>query len=50
MPKSPEILAIVAALARSWREDKAAAEVLRLAQSSGDAEIRAVAQLGREPA
>jgi hypothetical protein len=24
--------------------------VLRLAQSSGDAEIRAVAQLGREPA
>ncbi|HSE66798.1 MAG TPA: hypothetical protein VLB12_07415, partial [Gemmatimonadales bacterium] len=50
MPKSPEILAIVAALARGWREDKAAAEVLRLAQSSGDAEIRAVAQLGREPA
>jgi hypothetical protein len=50
MPKSPEILAIVAALARGWREDKAAAEVLRLAQSSGDAEIRAVAQLRREPA
>jgi hypothetical protein len=50
MAKSPEILAIVAALARGWREDKAAAEVLRLAQSSGDAEIRAVAQLGREPA
>jgi hypothetical protein len=49
MPKSPEILAIVAALARGWRDDKLAAEVLRRAQSSGDAEMRAAAQLGREP-
>jgi hypothetical protein len=50
MPRSPEILAIVAALARGWREDKVAAEVLQLAQSSGDAQIRAAAQPGREPA
>ena len=50
MPRSPEVLAIVAALARGWRQDKVAADVLRLAQSSGDAQIRAAAQLGREPA
>jgi len=49
MPRSPEILAIVAALARGWREDKVAAEVLRQAQSSGDPQIRAAAQVGREP-
>ncbi|HSE67731.1 MAG TPA: hypothetical protein VLB12_12145, partial [Gemmatimonadales bacterium] len=51
MPKSPEVLAIIAALARGWREDKHVAEVLRLAQASGDAQIRAAAQSGGgEPA
>ena len=49
MPKSAEILAIIAALARGWQADKVAADVLRLAQSSGDPQIRAAAQLGREP-
>jgi hypothetical protein len=41
LPKSPELLAIVSVLAKGWRTDKAAAEVLRLAGSSADAEIRA---------
>jgi hypothetical protein len=48
MAKSPELLAILSVLARSWRNDKLAAEVLRQAQQSGDAEIRTVVKLAGE--
>lgn len=42
-PKSPESLAAIAGLARQWRDDPAAAGVLRLAGRSADAEVRAAA-------
>lgn len=50
MQKSPELLAILSVLARAWRNDKLAAEVLRQAVQSGDAEIRAVVKLSGEGA
>jgi hypothetical protein len=42
-PKSPETLAAIAGLAGQWKDDPGAADVLRLAGSSGDAEVRAAA-------
>ena len=42
-PKSPETVAALAGLAGRWRGDPAAANVLRLAQSSRDPELRAAA-------
>jgi hypothetical protein len=42
-PKSPEMVAAVAGLAGRWGVDPAAANVLRLARSSRDAEVRAAA-------
>jgi len=40
-PRSPEMLAIVSVLASRWRDDPKAADVIRLAESSADPEIRA---------
>jgi hypothetical protein len=42
-PKSPEMVAALAGLAGRWGVDPAAANVLRLARSSRDAEVRAAA-------
>jgi hypothetical protein len=42
-PKSPESVAAIAGLAGRWKEDPAAAAVLRLAASSRDADVRAAA-------
>lgn len=47
-PKSPEVVAAIAGLARRWRSDPAAAGVLRLAGRSADAEVRAAAGAGDE--
>ena len=46
-PKSPELLAALAALALTWRHDAAAAEVLGRAAQSSDAEIRAATLVPR---
>ncbi|HEU5170549.1 MAG TPA: hypothetical protein VFU46_08420 [Gemmatimonadales bacterium] len=42
-PKSPELLAALAALAARWAADAGAAEVLRVAGASPDGELRAAA-------
>lgn len=42
-PKSPESVAAIAGLAGRWKEDPAAAVVLRLALGSRDADVRAAA-------
>jgi hypothetical protein len=46
-PKSPELLAALAALATGWPDDHAAADVLQRALQHPDADIRAAA---RQPA
>ncbi|HXH63095.1 MAG TPA: hypothetical protein VNG95_02870, partial [Gemmatimonadales bacterium] len=46
-PKSPELLAALAALTQSWRRDPAAADVLARAAQSPDAEIRAATLVPR---
>jgi hypothetical protein len=43
--KSPELLATLSVLARGWRNDRLAADVLRLAAGSNDADIRASVKL-----
>jgi hypothetical protein len=45
-PKSPLLLAALAALASHWRENPSATEVLTLAQQHADPEIRAAAGAG----
>lgn len=46
--KSPELLAIIAALAAHWTHDTTAAAVLQLAAESSDGDIRAAAARGRD--
>jgi hypothetical protein len=46
MPKSPELLAVLHALARGFRNDPAAQGILRLAAASPDPDIRAAAEEG----
>jgi hypothetical protein len=43
LPRSPELVAIIASLARSFRQDPNAQLVLRLASESNDQEIRRAA-------
>jgi hypothetical protein len=40
-PSNPEMLAALSMIAMSWRDDPAAAAVLKLAEQSKDAEVRA---------
>jgi hypothetical protein len=40
-PSTPEMLAALSVLASGWGDDPAAASVLRLAEQSKDAEVRA---------
>ena len=43
LPRTPELVAIIASLARSFRQDANAQLVLRLASESGDPELRRAA-------
>ena len=40
LPRSPELVAVLAALARGFRQDPSAQLVLRLASESNDPELR----------
>ena len=48
-PKTPELLAALTGLARSWQQDPRAREFLRLAGRTGDPEIFAAARPPAEP-
>ena len=48
--KSPELLAVLSGLAGHWRQDPKVVGVLRLAEASQDAEVRAIVASAGPPA